>query len=146
MTQVTTSGTELHLRPEEELVPYDHWLSWLKNLALECIRKAHLALHAGWKYSAAEFWMVLVAHALLNLSLSASADRLNKLLWRHFNARRRRKAKPRQFAGPRQRRERKCPNGDQVRKYRKSLPDWVVNDLNHYIFERQVDYALVGGG
>ncbi len=43
MTQVTLSGTELVLRPEEELVPCDHWLSWLKNLALECVRKAHLA-------------------------------------------------------------------------------------------------------
>ncbi len=40
MNQVTLSGTELHLQPEEELIPYDYWLSWLKNLALECVCKA----------------------------------------------------------------------------------------------------------
>jgi hypothetical protein len=144
MTVVTQSGFELQLSPEEELVPYEHWLSWLKNLALVCIRKAHLAREIGWKYSAAEFWMVLIAHALFNLSLEATADRLNKLFWRQFNARRRHKAKPRKFSGGR-RRERKCPNGDQVRKYRDKLPNWVINDLNRFIFEQQVDYALEEG-
>ena len=144
MTVITQSGTELALRPEEELVPCNHWLSWLKNLALECVRTAHLALKSGWKYNAAEFWMVLIAHALLNRSLDDAADRLNTLLWKEFNARRRHKAKARRYAGKRERRERKCPNGDQVRKYRNSLPDWVIRDLNRFIFERQVDYALAG--
>jgi hypothetical protein len=144
MTQATQSGLELALRPEEELVPYDHWLSLLKNLAMECVRRAHLALHKGWKYSAAEFWMVLIAHALFNLSLDAAADKLNMMRWHQFNARRRHKAKPRKY-GNGKRKERKCPNGDQVRNYRDSLPNWVVNDLNRFIFERQVDYALEEG-
>ncbi len=52
MTQTTLSGTELALCPEEELVPYDYWLSWLKNPALECIRKAYLGLKKGWNYDA----------------------------------------------------------------------------------------------
>lgn len=142
MTQVTRSGTELALRPEEELVPCDHWLSWLKNLALESIRKAHLALRAGWKYGAAEFWMVLIAHALLNFSLKEAANRLNRLLWHQFNAHRRHKARPRRYTSSLEQWELKCPNADQVRKYRNSLPDWVVSILNRYIFERQVDYAL----
>ncbi len=47
ITQVTQSGTEMALQPEEELVLCDHWLSWLKNLAIECVRKAHLAFRAG---------------------------------------------------------------------------------------------------
>ena len=144
MTAITTSGLELALRPEEELVPYDHWLSWLKNLALDCVRKAHLALHVGWKYSAAEFWMVLIAHALFSLSLEETANRLNRILWSQYNTRRRHKAKPRKY-GKGKRRERKCPNGDQVRNYRNALPNWVVNDLNRFIFAHQVDYALDNG-
>jgi hypothetical protein len=142
MTQATLSGTELPLRPEEELVPYDHWLSWLKNLALECIRNAHLALKKGWKHDAIACWMVLIAHALFNLPLGETADRLNKLLWRQHNARLRHKVKPRTYKGRRVRKDRKCPNGDQVRNYRNALPDWVVKRLNRFIFERQLDYAL----
>ncbi len=142
MTEVTQSGTELTLRPEEELVPYDHWLSWLKNLALDCIRKAHLPLRAWWKYTATEFWMVLIAHALLNISLDDAANRLNKLVWLQYNAYRRHKAMARLLQRSPKRRERKCPNGDQVRVYRNRLPQWVVKCLNRFIFEQQLDYAL----
>src|SRR5271157_1391253 len=142
MTQITTSGTELHLRPEEESVPYDNWLTQLKNLALECVRAAHLPLKKGKKHDAGARWMVLIAHALMDLSLSEASNRLDELLWAQANLHRRHKLNPTQYAGTRVRRERKCPNGDQVRKYRNTLPALVLKKLNRFIFERQLDYAL----
>ncbi|MHA1619910.1 MAG: hypothetical protein ACTSVZ_11575 [Promethearchaeota archaeon] len=35
-----------------------------------------------------------------------------------------------------------CPNGDQVRKYRSTLPKYLIDNLNQYIFEQQIEYAL----
>jgi hypothetical protein len=126
------------------LILYDHWLSWIKNLALDYVRKAHLEPRLGWKYSAADFWIVLIAHAQFNLSLEVTANRLNRILWRQHNTRRRHKAKPRKY-GNGKRRERKCPNGYQVRKYHNALPNSVVGNLNRFNFEHQVDYALEQG-
>ncbi|QEE16161.1 transposase [Promethearchaeum syntrophicum] len=145
MQSVTTSGLEFPLHPAEESCPYDYWLPWLKNLALEIINQTHLSKRKGYKYSAEDFWEILILHSLMDLSLDEASDELNKLLWQKENATRRRKIQPRQFLGELVRRERKCPNGDQVRKYRQSLPLWILNRLNDMIFDAQLNYALQNG-
>lgn len=145
MPTKANSGTDLLLLAAEELVPYEHWLSWLKNVALECVTQAHLPVKVGRNYEAGDFWQVLLIHAFMGLSLDESSNRLNQLLWDAFNARRRHKARPREFAGDVKRQERKCPNGDQVRKYRNSLPAWLVRDLNRYVFKCQLLQALREG-
>ncbi|WP_371804785.1 transposase [Candidatus Lokiarchaeum ossiferum] len=141
----TTSGLEFPLHPAEESCPYDYWLPWLKNLALEIIKQTHLSLRKGYKYSAEDFWEILIMHSLMDLSLDEASDELNKILWQKENSKRRRKLLPKQFPGTFIRRERKCPNGDQVRKYRQSLPLWILNRLNDVIFDAQLTYALQKG-
>ena len=43
------------------------------------------------------------------------------------------------------RKERLVPNGDQIRKYRASLPMWFTKKLNEEIFDMQLSYALENG-
>ena len=43
------------------------------------------------------------------------------------------------------RHERLCPNGDQLRKYRNWLPQWLLPKLNDFIFDCMVKYALEQG-
>ena len=133
------------LHPAEESVLYEHWLTWLKNLAVECVKKAHLPVSIGRKYAAEDFWMILIIHTMMNVSLDEASDQLNQILWDQTNLRRRHKTRPKNYAGKIRRSERKCPNGDQARKYRNSLPNWLVQGLNRYVFERQIDYALREG-
>jgi len=52
MTIITTSGIGLIPQNAEKSVPYENWLAYLKNLALFCIRKAHLSQKAGKKHNA----------------------------------------------------------------------------------------------
>jgi len=141
MTTNTKSGNELLLKPAEESVPYDNWLSWLKRFAVNCITKNHLPIKVGKFYSADNFWMVIIVHALMNLSLDEASDRLNQILWDKENSHRRHKISPTEYKGKFKRRKRKCPNGDQTRKYRNTLPNWLVKNLNRYIFEQQIDFA-----
>ena len=145
MQTIPTSGLEFPLHPAEESSPYNYWLPWLKNLALEIINRTHLPREIGYKYSAEDFWEVLVLNCLMDLSIDEASDQLNKLLWQQSNLNRRRKKMPKQFKGDIVRRERKCPNGDQVRKYRQTLPLWILNRLNELIFDAQLDYALREG-
>lgn len=142
MTQNTKSGNELLLKSAEESVPYEYWLSWLKNLAITCVKKNHFKFYVGKTYAAIDFWMVLIVHALMNLSLDEASDQLNQMLWDNENSHLRHKISPTRYNGKIKRYERKCPNGDQTRKYRNKLPKWLVKGLNRYIFEQQIDYAL----
>ena len=125
----TKSGMEVLFRPAEELVPYEYWLTWLKNLAIQCINEAHLPKRIGNKYAAEDFWEILIIHAFLNLSLDESSDQLNDLLWQEERKHQRLKITPKIYDGTYQRKERKCPNGDQVRKYRSELPNYLVKKV-----------------
>jgi hypothetical protein len=145
MTSNTKSGNEFLLKPAEESAPYDYCLSWLKNLAVECVKKGHLPIKVGKIYGADDFWMILIIHAMMHLSLDEASDRLNRILWKIENSHRRHKIKPTEYRGKFKRRQRKCPNGDQTRKYRNKLPNWLVKDLNKFIFGQQIDYALRTG-
>ena len=145
MQHHTTSGLKFPLHPAEESCPYDYWLPWLKNLALEIINQTHLSHQKGYKYAAEDFWEVLILHSLMDLSIYEASDQLNKLLWQKENLGRRRKKQPKKFSGNFIRRERKSPNGDQVRKYRQNLPLWITNRLNELIFTSQLNYALQKG-
>lgn len=137
-----TSGMGLIPQNAEKSVPYENWLAYLKNLALFCIRKAHLSQKVGIKYSAIDHWLILILHAFANTSLDEASDELNQIRWENSQKHQRRKTFPIQYNGKYQRKERKCPNGDQVRKYRATLPKRLVDSLNRYIFESQIDYAL----
>lgn len=135
------SGMNLAIHSDEETVPLDTWVTYLKNIARQCIINFHLAVYSGHKYIADIFWIVLILHCLMNLSIDEAANRYNDYLWKERLRTLRRKHKPRHFGGRGNRTERLCPNGDQVRKYRNSLPNYVVKDLNRVIFEAQLDYA-----
>lgn len=141
MSTTTITGNELQLETVEESVPYDFWLSWLKNLALECIHTLHLPKCEGDKHSAVNFWEVIILSALLALSFDEAANRLNDVLWREFHRHQRKKRHPKRLGGLGVRHERLCPNGDQARKYRNTLPKYVIQKLNQIIFDAQLDYA-----
>ena len=136
------SGSKLILKPAEEIVPYEYWLSYLKNLAVECVLQFHLPVNVGKKYNAEDFWSILIAHCWMNVSLDEASDRMNQMLWDAENSHRRQKVAPEIYQGDIIRKSRKCPNGDQVRKYRNTLPKWLVDNLNQHIFEKQIDFAL----
>lgn len=136
---------EIQLQPAEESCPYYQWLQWLINLADFCVKKAHLKNHQGYKYQATNHWMGLIFFSFQDLSLDESADRLNDILWEVEWRHQRRKVQPKSFNGSGNRKERKCPNGDQLRKYRNTLPKWVIDRLNHFIFDCQIEYALEHG-
>ena len=142
MTTNILSGNELLLKPTEESAPYNNWLSMLKSFAINCVKKNHFPIYVGKSCAAYDFWMVLIIHALLNLSLDEASDRLNQLLWNKENSHRRNKISPIKYHGKFKRCKRKCPNGDQARKYRNSLPKWLIKNLNRFIFEQQIDFAL----
>ena len=142
MTVKVLTAPEMYRRPVEESAPYENWLSWLKKVATECMRVAHLTISVAQKFAPVDFWMILILHAMLDISLDDAADRLNKLLWKQYNARRRHKLSPPEYDGTYIRRQRKCPTGDQVRKFRNWLPNWLLKDLNRLIFTRLLDYAL----
>jgi len=141
MSNLQNTGTSLQLVSVEESAPYELWLSWLKNVAINCITHLHLPQKTGYKHSAVIFWKVIILSALMALSLNEAANRLNKALWKEYNSSLRRKKIPKQYKGAPQRFERLCPNGDQVRKYRNSLPNYVVRALNQIIFDAQLKYA-----
>ena len=138
----TTSGTDLALPPVEESCPYDYWLPWLKNLALEIINRTHLTHKFGKKYSAEDFWEVLILHTMMNLSIDEAANQLNRIKWEQYNRRRRRKRSPRKIRSKIIKYERMCPHGDQIRKYRKTLPMWIIKRLNEIIFDAQLAYTV----
>ncbi|MHA1522309.1 MAG: hypothetical protein ACTSRK_19220, partial [Promethearchaeota archaeon] len=142
MTLITTSGMGLITQNAEKSVPYENWLAYLKNLALFCLRKAHLSQKWGTKYRALDHWQVFLLHAFSNASLDEASDELNQLQWENSQKHQRRKIFPKQYKGKYQRKERMCPNGDQVRKYRSTLPKYLIDNLNQYIFEQQIEYAL----
>lgn len=142
MTTNTKSGHELLLKPAEESVPYNDWLSWLKRFAVNCVTKSHLQIKVGKTHNAHDYWMVLILHVLMNLSIDETADRLNEMLWKEYNKHQRHKISPPEFKGKYRRKKRQCPNGDQTRKYRNSLPKWLVKNLNRFIFEQQINYAF----
>ena len=81
----------------------------------------------------------------MNVSLDDGSDNLNQMLWDEENSHRRHKVSPTQYKGKIPRQKRLCPNGDQVRKYRNSLPKNLVKNLNRYIFDQQIEYALQEG-
>jgi hypothetical protein len=135
------TGSKVPPLSVEETVPYDHWLSWLKNLAFDCIHQFHLSKKSGYKHDALAMWEIIILSALLALSFDEAANRLNDILWKEWTAHQRRKNGPKQFKGKVVRRERLCPNGDQVRKYRNSLPNYLLENLNRTIFDMQLHYA-----
>ena len=139
MSPNTPSGQGFISKPAEESVPYDDWLSWLISFAVACVKHLHLKVNIGRRYTAHDFWMVLIAHALFCQSLDETSDRLNEMLWERENSRRRHKLSPPEYGGAFRRRKRKCPNGSQVRAYRNSLPKWLVKSLSRFIFGRQLD-------
>jgi len=145
MNVITTSGTEYLLHTAEKQCPMNYWVSELKNLALSIIKKYHLRRFIGKKYSAEDFWGVLILHTLMDLSIDEASTNLNADYWEKMNRRLRKKKYPKQFAGEIPRKERMVPNGDQVRKYRNTLPMWLTKKLNSVIFDAQLQYALEMG-
>jgi len=141
MTITATTGNEYQLETVEESVPYDTWLSWLKNLAIVCIQTLHLSKCEGNRHSAVDFWRIMILSALLALSFDEAAKQLNDVLWKEVQRHQRRKMQPRTLGGRGVRHERLCPNGDQTRKYRNTLPAYVVRSLNRIIFDAQLQYA-----
>ncbi|MHA1718083.1 MAG: hypothetical protein ACTSXK_00990 [Promethearchaeota archaeon] len=99
MTTNILSENELLFKPTEELAPYNNWLSMLKSFAINCVKKNHFPINVGKSYTAFDFWMVLIIHALLNLSLDEASDRLNQLLWNKENSHRRNKIFPIKYHG-----------------------------------------------
>ena len=83
----------------EETVPYDLWLSWLKNLAIDCIHHFHLANRDGYKHTAKDMWTVIILSALLALSFNEAADQLNEILWEELLRHKRNKKGPKQYQG-----------------------------------------------
>ena len=99
MTITATTGKELALESVEESIPYDTWLSWLKNLAIECIQNLHLSQFEGDKYSAVDFWKIMILSALLALSFDEAANQLNDVLWKEAHRHQRKKVKPKRLGG-----------------------------------------------
>jgi hypothetical protein len=141
MSVITNTGSKVPPLSVEETVPYDLWLSWLKNLAIDCIHHFHLAKREGYKHTAKDMWTVIIISALLALSFDEAADQLNDILWEELLRHKRIKKGPKQYQGIYVRRERLCPNGDQVRKYRNTLPKYIIDKLNRTIFDLQLQYA-----
>jgi len=141
MSSSATSGSEIPLVPAEESIPYEYWITWLKNLALNCIKNNHLSNSQGYSHNSTDFWQVIILSALMALSFDEAADRLNDVLWDARRMRQRRKQNPKRYGGRGVRQERLCPNGDQVRKYRNSLPKYILKGLNRIIFDAQLQYA-----
>lgn len=142
MTNPTLTGKSAQPPSDENSVLYDYWLTYLKNIAHQCIIKSHLKIYIGDKYTADDFWLGLILHALTNLSLDEAADRHNDYLWKEKQSKQRRKTSPKQYGGWGDREERLFPNGDQLRKFRNGLPDYIVKSLNQFIFDVQLEYAL----
>jgi hypothetical protein len=141
MQTTAQTGNELPLVSSEDSVPYDTWLSWLKNLSIDCINNLHLSKCQGDRHSAVDFWKIMILSALLALSFDEAANQLNDVLWKEYQRHQRRKIKPKRLRGRGIRHKRLCPNGDQVRKYRNTLPTYVVKTLNQIIFDAQLRYA-----
>lgn len=140
LTDIIT-GNNLQLKPAEEQCPYTYWIAWLKNFADSCIEEYRLKRKVGRKYSAVDFWAIIILHVVMNLSFDEASDRLNTVLWRKRNLHRRNKIYPKKYNGKYRRKERLCPNGDQVRKYRNTLPSYLINNLNRTIFLAQIRFA-----
>lgn len=142
MSTPSFTGVSVQPQSEEETVLIDYWLSYLKNMAHQCITRLHLPSYQGDKYTAEDFWTILIVHCLMNLSLEEATNRINDFLWQDKLRHQRRKTSPKKLGGRGDRTERMTPNGDQVRKYRNSLPKYLLDNLNQFIFEVQLDYAL----
>src|SRR6056297_1180609 len=81
----------------------------------------------------------------MNLSLDEASDQHNQLLYDVENRHRRHKIRPDRFDNERDRKRRKCPNGDNVRKYRNSLPKHVIKNFNWVVFKSQIELAREEG-
>jgi len=145
MQIIPTNGMELPLHAVEEQCPMEYWVPKLKNFALSIIRKFHLPRFIGKKYNAEDFLEVLLLQSMMNISLDEGSDYLDAQAWIKLNVHYRRKKKPKQYKGKIPRKERLVPNGDQVRKYRNSLPMWMTKKLNEEIFDMQLSFALENG-
>ncbi|MHA1340234.1 MAG: hypothetical protein ACTSRZ_09240 [Promethearchaeota archaeon] len=55
MSAYIRSGTKILLKPMEESVPYNDWLSWLKNFAISCVKKIHLPIKVGKIHTADDY-------------------------------------------------------------------------------------------
>jgi hypothetical protein len=96
----------------------------------------------GTKYSAITFWMGLILSAMIDKTIDELADEMDDALWIHTRAHQRIKKYPQVYRGKYRRYERKFPNGDQIRKYRNTLPQYLLRTLNQYIFDCHLEYAL----
>lgn len=139
------SGLGFIPRPAEEIAPYDHWISWLKKIAVKVVQSYHLPVKTGYKYTAYNYWELLILHAFYALPLDETCDRHNQLLYDIENSKRRHKRGPKEFNDPRKRKRRICPNGDNVRKYRNTLPKYIIDNLNWVILKAQIEVAREEG-
>ena len=62
MTINTKSGMAFFPTSAEELAPYKEWITWIKKIAINCIRSYHLPMKEGHKYNAKDFWEILILH------------------------------------------------------------------------------------
>lgn len=145
MTTIRKSGIGLITRSAEDLAPYNKWITWLKNIAIKVVRSHHLPIITGYKYTAYNYWELLIIHSFYNLPLDETADEHNQLLYDIKNKHCRHKVMPKIFNDFRDRKERLCPNGDNLRKYRNTLPKYIIDNLNWVIFKAQVEFALDEG-
>ena len=145
MKFIPTSGMEFPLHTAEEQCPMEYWVPKLKNFTLSILKRYHRPRFIGRKYNAEDFLEVLLFHTLLNVSIDEASQYLNQESWIEINRHRRRKVVPQKYLGKIPRKERLVPNGDQVRKYRNSLPMWVTKQLNSWIFDAQLSFALENG-
>ncbi|MHA1340245.1 MAG: hypothetical protein ACTSRZ_08825 [Promethearchaeota archaeon] len=72
----------------EEIALYNSWVTWLKNVAIKIVQSYHLPVNLGYKYTAHDYWEIIILHAFMNLSLDEAADRDNQLLYEIENSHR----------------------------------------------------------
>ncbi|MHA1820715.1 MAG: hypothetical protein ACTSU2_00175 [Promethearchaeota archaeon] len=89
MQTKTMNGSGFIPNATKEISPYNSWLIWLKNIAIKILQYYHLPVNLGYKYTAHDYWEIILLHAFMNLSLDETADRHNQLLYEIENSHKR---------------------------------------------------------
>ncbi|MHA1339465.1 MAG: hypothetical protein ACTSO2_05700 [Promethearchaeota archaeon] len=84
----TMSGSGSIPNAAEEIAPHNSWVTWLKNVAIKIVKSYHLPINLGYKYTAHDYWEIIILHAFMNLSLDEVTDWHNQLLYKIENSHR----------------------------------------------------------
>jgi hypothetical protein len=143
MSSQTIHGKRPARRSDKCKAPIGNSPLSLLNIADRCAKTYHFHQKLdGLKYTAIYFWEVIVFSVLFHLGIEDASNRLNRFKIAETNRKLRRKKAQRVLNGKHERHERLVPDRSQVNDFKRKLPAWFVNDLEHYVLKAQVDYLL----